>query len=115
MLMSGRCGFCSNCLDKSGPIKSVAPGNAERKNGSICSGLDSKVAKAADGAKRVQVKVWSVEGMAMNILSLPGQMWRWFGLVLKPSLAEGVVLIVVFELTGGMVNSHHRVSMYDCS
>ena len=49
-------------------------------------------------------------GIAMNILSDEGQMCRWFGEAAKPSRALGDL----FEdavVAGGMVNSHHSVSM----
>jgi len=56
-----------------------------------------------DGAKRVHVKDLSRDGMAMNMNSPPGQMWRWFGDILKSPLGDG-----------GIRNSHHKVSMYSC-
>ena len=59
--------------------------------------------KWEEGAKRVQVKDLSAEGMAMNMKEPPGQMCKWFGEMAK-----------VPSAVGAMRNSHHSVSMYDC-
>lgn len=61
---------------------------------------------SAVGAKSVQVKERLREGMAMNMQEGAGQMWRWWGEMRK------VGEIVGGEGgEGGMVNSHHSVSM----
>lgn len=62
-----------------------------------------RLLKRAVEPKRVQVKDLSSEGMAINIESPAGQMCRWFGEIRKSFSAEG-----------GIVNSHHNVSMYSC-
>ena len=93
-------------------MSSLAPGKLWRKNVEMVSGWLSSAAKVDAGAKRVQVKDLSREGIAMNILSELGQMWRWFGLVAKPSLDEGDVRCEGKEgVAGGMVNSHQSVSI----
>ena len=62
----------------------------------------------------MQVKVLSVLGMAMNILSSLGQMCRWLGEVAKPEVADAEPLPELYLLAssaGGMLNSHHSMSM----
>lgn len=53
-------------------------------------------------------------GIAMNMNSLPGQMWRWFDEMAKSAL----VTMPSGSSSGGDIwsiwNSHHRVSMYSC-
>lgn len=43
----------------------------------------SRLWKWSEGAKRVHVNEPSKLGMAMNMNSLPGQICRWFGEILK--------------------------------
>ncbi len=59
-----------------------------------------RVVKWVEGAKRVQVKEWSGEGIAMNMKEPAGQMCRWWGEMAKVELGWGA-----------MRNSHQRVSM----
>lgn len=82
---------------------SATPGKCLLKKEMSVSGLASRVAKCEAGRKRVDVKDLSRDGMAMNIKSPAGQIWRWLGEIWKSPV----------EL-GAMWNSHHIVSMYSC-
>lgn len=106
MLMSGRCGLAVYWSWRSEDVIRVSamPGKFSLKNGTRADGSASRVAKWWAGIKSVQVKDLSRDGMAMNMYSPPGQIWRWFGEILK-SLAS----------VGEMWNSHQRVSIYSWS
>ncbi len=107
MDMRGRWGLSRNCVCKSdGEISSgQTPGKFLWKNFmSFCEGFSDMELKWLAGAKRVQVKDLSREGIAMNMKEPPGQMCRWFGSMAKEES----------DRFGAMWNSHHRVSMYSC-
>lgn len=108
-----------------GEIREVTPGKWVSKNEGSDEGLFSRVAKWADGRKSVQVKdpsfqcqaisswrTWKLTrlGMAMNMNSLPGQICKWCCDIRN---SDSGILVSRFT-HGGIVNSHHRVSMYSC-
>lgn len=74
-----------------------------KKRRRVVVGAAASSAKQVEGAKRVQVKDLSSEGIAMNMNSPPGQMCRWFEDILKSPVRDG-----------GIWNSHHSVSIYSC-
>ncbi len=79
MEMRGKCGFSRNCLCRSsGEMRSgQMPGKFCWKKGRrSVSGDAEREEKYDEGAKSVQVKDLSSEGMAMNMKEPPGQMWR---------------------------------------
>ncbi len=82
----------------------MTPGKYSLKNfGRFSGGSEESVAKWTAGAKSVQVKDLSREGMAMNMKEPAGQMCRWLGEIAKSE-----------EAVGWMRNSHQSVSMYSC-
>ena len=114
MLMRGRCGLLVNWSRRSdGEMSSgLTPGKlVAKKVGRAVLGEDSREEKVEEGAKRVQVKERSSEGMAMNMKEPPGQMCKWFGEMAK--VGEGSEREAGGG-TGGIWNSHQRVSMYSC-
>ena len=87
--MSGKWGLDVNWLIKScsGIRAGVAPGKWVLKNwGRRRDGLLARVSKCEEGAKSVQVKEWSSDGIAMNIMEPAGQMCRWWGEMAKAEL-----------------------------
>ena len=100
-----------NCSSRvSGAMRSGdMPGKCSAKKGRrrVEGEVDSRV-KVEEGAKSVQVKEWSREGIAMNIRVCDGQMWRWLGEMANVGAGE------VGSVEAGMWNSHHRVSIYSC-
>ena len=77
--MRGRWGFSWNCLKRSegGMRSGETPGKYLWKNfGSFCSGFSDMELKWLAGAKSVQVKDLSNDGMAMNMKEPAGQMCR---------------------------------------
>ena len=80
MEMRGRWGEDVNWAIRSfgGMRAGVTPGKWWWKNwGRRRAGLVRRVVKWEEGAKRVQVKEWSGEGIAMNMKEPAGQMCRW--------------------------------------
>lgn len=79
MDMRGRWGEVVNCSMRSdsGMRVGVTPGKWVWKNCGRREGLEARVEKCEEGAKRVHVKEWSGEGIAMNMKEPAGQMWRW--------------------------------------
>lgn len=92
MLIRGRCGFDVKEVTRSeGEMREVTPGKWVLKKVGMVSGVAARVEKWEEGMKSVQVKepswillvelvgddgVHTKLGMAMNMKSLPGQMWR---------------------------------------
>ena len=66
--------------------------------------------KSEEGMKSVQVKDPSKLAIAMNIKSLPGQMWRWLGSMRNLDSGSSLGCTCFASIW----NSHQRVSIYSC-
>ncbi len=70
-------------------------------------GMDSDLKKKEKEKGNKTTKQLASLGMAININSLPGQIWRWFGEILNLDMGSSGFA----SCRGWIWNSHHRVSI----